>query len=516
MVTCRRSIPTSATSLCGAATGGSTAGSSRRFARRASTAGRAARRSRPSARTSTSSRPPQPPSSARLPGVQAVPARRHPGFARMEHPPRRRGPGDAADRRRCRRTRRRGRSRTSARLQRAPSEPRVHRRTRCRPARDRPGATRAHGTVADRDDGHAVHRRGLRRGVRQRAPVQRHGPRGVRHLADRAPRGSTPHRGDHSASTMSASTISVSTVPPATVESRVAVTVRLAVREPFASGELLAFLGERAVPGVETWDGTTYRRSLELPGGVGVVGIVATTTTSLLARAVVVERPRRRRPTDPSSARSRQRPGRRRRSLGADSALAPIVAAVPGRRSPASVDPFETAVRAVIGQQVSVAGARTVAGRIVEHVGRTFGEPVDDITRVFPRPDELAVAPDEAFSMPRARRDTIRRLARAVADGDLVLDLGSDPDAPTGDCWHSRASARGPPTTSSSAVSVTPTCSSADLGVRHALVRLGLLDRPADDTGRWSPWRSYAVHHLWASLSQPSVPPASKRKQPHE
>ncbi len=168
----------------------------------------------------------------------------------------------------------------------------------------------------------------------------------------------------------------------------------------------------------------------------------------------------------------------------------------------------------MIGQQVSVAGARTVAARIVENAGRTFGEPVDDITRVFPRPDELAVAPDEAFSMPGARRDTIRRLARAVADADLELDVGSDPAV----AHRQLLAIKGiGPWTADYVVmrglGHPDTFLTNDLGVRHALDRLGL----ATERGtRWAPWRSYAVHHLWASLSEPSVQPASERKQTHE
>ncbi len=310
-----------------------------------------------------------------------------------------------------------------------------------------------------------------------------------------------------------------STLSTATGESRVSVTVRLAVRVPFASCEVMSFIGERAIPGVETWDGETYRRSLDLPGGVGLVGLVAyddhvaarIELTSWSDLGVAVQRIRRLLDLDSD-------PAAVDAALGSDGALAPLVAAVPGRRAPASVDPYETAIRAVIGQQVSVAGARTVAGRIVEHAGRTFGEPVDELTRVFPRPDELAVAPDEAFSMPGARRDTIRRLARAVADGDLELDVGSDPAVA-----HRQLLALkgiGPWTADyvvMRGLGHPDTFLTNDLGVRHALDRLGGLDRPAAESGsRWAPWRSYAVHHLWASLSEPSVHPAPERKQTHE
>jgi len=306
-----------------------------------------------------------------------------------------------------------------------------------------------------------------------------------------------------------------STPSTSTVESRVAVTVRLAVRTPFASREVMSFIGERAIPGVEHWNGETYRRSLDLPGGVGVIGLVAhddhvaarIELSSWSDLGVAVQRLRRLLDLDSD-------PAAVDAELGSDTTLAPLVAAVPGRRAPASVDPYETAIRAVIGQQVSVAGARTVAGRIVDAVGRTVGEPVDGITRVFPRPDELAVAPDDAFSMPGARRDTIRRLARAVADGDLGLDAGSDPAVAHGQLLALKGI--GPWTADyvvMRGLGHPDTFLTNDLGVRHGLERLG---RPTDDGSRWAPWRSYAVHHLWASLSEPPVHPARQRKQDHE
>jgi AraC family transcriptional regulator of adaptative response / DNA-3-methyladenine glycosylase II len=294
-------------------------------------------------------------------------------------------------------------------------------------------------------------------------------------------------------------------------ESRIGVTVRLAVRAPFAASEVMSFIGGRAIPGVETWNGEIYRRSLDLPGGVGVIGLVAhddhvaarIELSSWSDLGVAVQRIRRLLDLDSD-------PAAVDAALGSDTSLAPLVAAVPGRRAPASVDPYETAIRAVVGQQVSVAGARTVAGRIVEDVGRPIGEPVDGITHVFPRADELATAPDEAFSMPAARRDTIRRLARAVVDGDVELDVGSDPAVARRQLLALKGI--GPWTADyvvMRGLGHPDTFLGNDLGVRHALDRLGL---GADDGSRWAPWRSYAVHHLWAGLSEPSVHPPSETK----
>ncbi len=285
----------------------------------------------------------------------------------------------------------------------------------------------------------------------------------------------------------------------------VAVAIRLAVREPFASHEVLSFIGDRAIPGAESWDGGTYRRSLDLPGGVGVIELVAhpdhvaarleLSTWSDLGAAVQRIRRLLDLDADPSAVDA---------ALGSDAALARLVASVPGRRTPASVDPYETAVRAVIGQQVSVAGARTVAGRIVLAAGRPLVEPRGEITHVFPRPDELALAPDTAFSMPGARRDTIRRVAAAVADGALELDVGSDPVV----AQHQLLALKGiGPWTAEYVVmrglGHPDTFLTNDLGVRHALDRLGV---DAGESSRWAPWRSYAVHHLWASLAESTSP----------
>jgi AraC family transcriptional regulator of adaptative response / DNA-3-methyladenine glycosylase II len=191
-------------------------------------------------------------------------------------------------------------------------------------------------------------------------------------------------------------------------------------------------------------------------------------------------------------------------ALSADPALRALAEATPGRRAPASVDPYETAVRAVIGQQVSVAGARTVAGRIVRAVGRPLPDTVGAVTHVFPRADELAAAPDTAFSMPGARRDTIRRLAAAVADGEVELDVGTDPDVARRQLLALRGI--GPWTADyvvMRGLGHPDTFLGDDLGVRHALDRLRL---DASRASSWAPWRSYAVHHLWAHLAEPTTP----------
>ena len=118
-------------------------------------------------------------------------------------------------------------------------------------------------------------------------------------------------------------------------------------------------------------------------------------------------------------------------ALQADPAVGPLVEATPGRRVPGAVDGFELAVRAVIGQQVSVAGARTVAGRLVLAAGEALPDPDGDVTHLFPTPAALAQLAEEspaAFAMPAGRRRALGALAHAVEGGAVVLDAGADPD----------------------------------------------------------------------------------------
>jgi AraC family transcriptional regulator of adaptative response / DNA-3-methyladenine glycosylase II len=144
-----------------------------------------------------------------------------------------------------------------------------------------------------------------------------------------------------------------------------------------------------------------------------------------------------------------------------------------------------------------------VAGRIVEVAGTPI-DAVDGVDRLFPRPEQLLAAPDAAFSMPHARRDTIRRLAAAVLAGDVELHVDADPAVAREQLLRLRGI--GPWTADyvvMRGLGHPDMFLEADLGVRHALAVLGV---EADRACGWAPWRSYAVHHLWASLS-PVDPP---------
>ncbi|MGI9645375.1 MAG: AlkA N-terminal domain-containing protein, partial [Ilumatobacteraceae bacterium] len=205
------------------------------------------------------------------------------------------------------------------------------------------------------------------------------------------------------------------------------VSVRLPVRGPFAGRELLEFLGYRAVPGVEIWDGETYERALALPHGHGTVAIrLADSYVAASFRladwrdlAPAVGRMRRLLDLDADPVAIDE-------TLAGDLVLAPLIAGTPGLRAAGSVDPYETLVRAIVGQQVSVAGARTVTGRIATAISDELTVEHPDVTHVFPSMQQLATADAADLPMPAARGATLQRVGRLVAAGELVLDAGID------------------------------------------------------------------------------------------
>ena len=278
-----------------------------------------------------------------------------------------------------------------------------------------------------------------------------------------------------------------------------AVTVRLAARQPFDGGRLLASLGARAVPGVERWDGTTYERALALPYGHGVV-------SAHVADGHVVARFRLADWRDLAPAVRRIRrlldldadPVAIDAALAADPVVAPLIAARPGLRAAGSVDAAETLVRAIIGQQVSIAGARTVTGRIAAACAEPLAIEHPVLTHVFPSMERLAAAGPDAMPMPTARADTIRRVAGLVAAGDIVLDAGIDRASIVDDLVSIRGI--GPWTAQyvvMRGLGDPDVFLATDLVARRALDALDLDVSAAD---RWRPWRTYALHHLWATL----------------
>jgi AraC family transcriptional regulator of adaptative response / DNA-3-methyladenine glycosylase II len=297
-----------------------------------------------------------------------------------------------------------------------------------------------------------------------------------------------------------------------------AIRLRLPCRRPFSPASVLEFLGARALPGVESLDGSSYRRSLRLPHGHGIVTLSAPggdgharddrSGPSYVEGDLVLSDLR-----DLTTAVSRCRqlldldadPVAVWEALRGDALVGPVVEHDPGRRVPGAADGFELAVRAVIGQQVSVPGARTVAGRLVQAAGDPLPEAAGTVTHLFPTPAaliELAGRDPGVFAMPAGRRRALVALADAVESGDVVIDPGADP------LEVRRALVRlpgiGPWTAEYVAMralrdpdAFMPT----DLGIRRAARAIGLPDDPvrlAAAADGWRPWRSYAMAHLWS------------------
>jgi len=286
--------------------------------------------------------------------------------------------------------------------------------------------------------------------------------------------------------------------------------MRLAVRTPFAGRALHAFLAAHVVAGVEEAGPGWYARTLALPHGPGTVrielddldghdGTALLPATFRLAdlrdTGAAVERVRRMLDgdCDPVSVDD---------AFAGDPVIGPLVRRRPGLRVPGHPDGHELAVRTVVGQQVSVAGARTVTARIVRQHGRPLPEPVGGLTHVFPDAATLAEADPETLPMPRSRGRAVVGLATTLAAGDIALDRGADRDdvrrrlldLPGIGPWtagYVAMRALGHPDV------FLPT----DLGIHAALRGLGHdPGRAAALAQEWRPWRSYAQLHLWQTL----------------
>lgn len=287
--------------------------------------------------------------------------------------------------------------------------------------------------------------------------------------------------------------------------------LRLAVRTPFRGGALLRFLADRAVPGIEVAevrpDGSgSYARTLDLPHGPGTARVELADLegpgTSYVALRLTLDDLR-----DTAAAMSRMRalldadadPVAVDGHLAADPVVAPLVAARPGLRVPGHVDGVELAVRAVLGQQVTVVAARTAAARLVATHGRAVSTDTEGLTHLFPDAATVAAMDPADFRMPRARGRALIGLAAALASGELVLDRGPD----RGEVRQRLLALPGiGPWTADyialRALGHPDVWLPTDVGVRNALA-----DHPDADPESWAPWRSYALLHLWTSLSAP-------------
>jgi len=285
--------------------------------------------------------------------------------------------------------------------------------------------------------------------------------------------------------------------PAADGEAVGTLTLRLAMRTPYAAGPMLSWLGTRAVPGVEEVSEGSYRRVL----GAGVIEleprpdaghIVARVDARDLNRVTaVVTRARALFDLDAD-------PAEVDAVLGADELLADSVRLRPGMRVPGCVDGFELAVRAVLGQQVSVAAARTFAARLVQRCGTPLEIASGPLTHAFPTAEAVATADLEGLGLTGARVRTLRSLAAAVAAGDVVLDPSADRD-------EARRALLALPGIGPWTVDYIAMRALTDPDAFPAsdLVLRRLLGTDANDRAeRWRPWRAYAAMHLWNSISQ--------------
>jgi len=282
-------------------------------------------------------------------------------------------------------------------------------------------------------------------------------------------------------------------------------TLRLPYKPPFDWAELLAWLHARAIAGVERVEEGVYRRTFSVDGKPGLLEVRSLEgdhALSLTVRAPVgrellslVERVARLFDlrADPLAVAAR---------LERSPRLRPLVRARPGLRVPGAFDPFETAVRAILGQQISVARASALCGELVARFGRRV-DLGDGLTHLFPSPEIVAGADVRSLGMPNARAEAIRGLARAVATG--ALDLGRGPSAidallalPGVGPWTASYVAM-------RALGDPDAFPAGDLGLRKAWARGGALpsERALEDASlEFRPFRAYAALHLWSSLVQ--------------
>lgn len=283
------------------------------------------------------------------------------------------------------------------------------------------------------------------------------------------------------------------------------VTLRLGYRPPYDWDAILSFFAARAIPGVELVERGRYRRTICVGGAVGSFEIapgencLVATIRCREVRALlsVVARLRRMFDLDADVQAIASH-------LAKDENLAPLVARRPGLRTPGAWDPFEHAVRAIFGQQITVSGARTLAGKLVRLCGTEVSPEVSGhkaLTHVFPDAAQIVAADFTAFGIPGARVKALQSLARAaLADPKLFAGERTPEDVLarllalpgfgewTVQYWALRA------------LRDSDAFPAADVGLLRALTVNGKRPTPKTLTERaeaWRPWRAYAAQHLW-------------------
>jgi AraC family transcriptional regulator of adaptative response / DNA-3-methyladenine glycosylase II len=282
--------------------------------------------------------------------------------------------------------------------------------------------------------------------------------------------------------------------------------VELAYREPMDAEGVVAYLARRAIPGVEEIVDGAYRRSVRLAGGGGILEL--TPRDGRIQARYLLDHPE-----DEADAVGHSRllfdldtdPQPVFDALQGDPLIGPLIRANPGRRVPGHVDPDEIAFRAVLGQQVSLSGAATLAGRLVAEYGEPLRAPLGSVTHLFPRAGALAEVDPDRLPMPASRARALIGLAEALDEGRVKLGATVD-----------RAEARerllelpgiGPWTADYVALRALRDPDAflpSDLGLRRALEGLGLDGSPANAAKlgeSWRPYRAYALMHLWATLA---------------
>jgi AraC family transcriptional regulator, regulatory protein of adaptative response / DNA-3-methyladenine glycosylase II len=284
--------------------------------------------------------------------------------------------------------------------------------------------------------------------------------------------------------------------------------LRLPFRAPIDLRRVFGFLAARAVPGVEVVTEDEYRRTLSLPNGWGILCLRLVPDAGWVECELALRDLR-----DVTTAVQR---ARRLLDLDADPlavsgffdgdpVIGPLARACPGRRSVGAVCGEEIALRAVLGQQVSVAAARRLGGLLTQRCGALLpAAGSGELTHVFPDAGAVAAVDPDSLPMPRARARALVGLAAALAVGKVSLHPGADRDEATARLLD--LPGIGPWTAAyirMRALSDPDVFVPGDAGIAAALRHRGLGPLPAMDA-RWHPWRSYAVHHLWATLEDRS------------
>jgi len=283
-----------------------------------------------------------------------------------------------------------------------------------------------------------------------------------------------------------------------------ALRLRIGYRPPYDFAALLAFYARRAIAGIEHVDETGYRRSFVIDGEAGWFEVSRSADEDALTLRVrglrtsalgqLVSRVRRMFDVDADPV-----------AIGNVLSKAALTRALvrrwPGQRLPGAWDGFELAVRAVLGQQVSVAAARTLAARLVQRYGAAFSG-LDEVDALFPEPATLADAPLETIGLPRARAQTIRVLAQACMDGRIEFGPEQPLDAfvqrlcalPGIGAWTAHYIAM-------RALSHPDAFPAGDLVLRKIAGGEKPLPQPQLEAlaEAWRPWRAYAVFLLWRS-----------------